>query len=336
MSYAFLRKTARVGGMACLAAVVASCTMTSQEAPDWTGPSEFSKSIVVQVSPDVLSQDGSAQSVITVTARGIRGEPLANVQMRAEIHVNGTPVDFGSLSTRTLFTNASGVATAVYTAPAAPPLGVDTGTVVDVIIRPLGSDFNNATIKTAAIRLVPPGIVIPPDTLRAAFTFSPVSPVDHGEVFFDASTSQGAIANYSWDFGDGGRGSGRTTDHAYEFAGTYHATLTVSDQFGRSASATQTVTVVAGSDPTALFVFSPTSPRINQNIAFNGSGSKAAPGQVITSYVWDFGDGTPRVTRTDPTINYVYRVAGTYNVTLLVTDSGGKSTATTISVTVLP
>ena len=336
MSYAFVGKAARLGGMACLAAIVASCTMKEQEAPPFTGPSEFARSIVVQVSPDVLAQDGAAQSIVTIIAKGPNGEPLRDVQMRVETHVNGTPVDFGSLSQRTLFTNAQGQAVTVYTAPPGPALGVDTGTIVDIVVRPFGTDFNNATIKTAAIRLVPPKIVIPPDGLNAAFTFAPTAPVDNQDVFFDASTSRGGIASFSWDFGDGSHGSGMTTDHSFDLAGTYHVTLTIADEFGRIATSTQQVTVTAGANPTAVFVFSPTSVRVNQNIAFNASGSRAGIGQTIQSFTWDFGDGTPRVTRTEPTINYMYSVPGTYNITLLVTDSSGKFGTVTVAVTVLP
>ena len=336
MSYVSVGKAARLGGVACLAALVASCTMKEQEAPPFTGPSEFARSITVQVSPDVLAQDGASQSIVTVIAKGPNGEPLRDVQMRAEIHVNGTPVDFGSLSQRTLFTNAQGQAVTVYTAPPGPAVGVDNGTIVDIVVRPFGTDFNNATIRTAAIRLVPSKIVIPPDSLNAQFTFAPLTPVDNQDVFFDASSSTGTIASFSWDFGDGVRKSGRTTTHSFDLAGTYHVTLTVADEFGRSATSTLQVTVTAGVNPTAAFVFSPTTVRVNQNIAFNASGSRAGVGQTLQSFMWDFGDGTPRVTRTEPTINYVYTVPGTYNVTLLVTDSSGKFGTVTVAITVTP
>ena len=54
-----------------LAALIATgfgCTLKEQEAPPLSGPSEFAKSITVSVSPDILSQDGSSQSRITVSA----------------------------------------------------------------------------------------------------------------------------------------------------------------------------------------------------------------------------------------------------------------------------
>jgi PKD repeat protein len=310
--------------------------MSSQEAPAPTGPSEYAQSITVAASPDILSQDGASQSLITVTARGINGEPLRNISMRAEIVVDGLAVDFGSMSARNINTNGDGRATFVYTAPPAPAAAVDTFTIVEIVITPIGTDFNNAATRRAAIRLVPPGVVIPPDGLRASFTTSPAAPTDSQPVLFDASASVGDIAGYSWNFGDGGRGSGRVTTHTYDTAGTYFPTLTITDPFGRSASATATVVVTAGANPTAAFVFSPTTPRINQVIAFNASASRAAAGRTIVSYTWDFGDGTPLVTVGGPTITYTYGLARTYNVTLVVTDDSGKTTSATVAVNVLP
>jgi PKD repeat protein len=330
-------------GVRCVAAMAliattAACTMKSQEPPGLAGPSEFAQSITVSASPDVLSQDGASQSVISVLARGPNGEALRNVSMRVEQQVDGTTVDFGSMSARNIVTNAEGRASLVYTAPAAPIVAVDNFTVVEIVVTPIGTDFNNSTDRRAAIRLVPPGVVIPPDGLNPSFTTSPEAPLDNQQVLFDASASQpsGGIASYSWNFGDGSHGSGRTTTHSYDETGTYHVTLTITDQFGRSASTTRTVVVGAGAAPTAAFVFSPTGPRVNQNIAFNASASRATAGRRIVSYTWDFGDGSALVTQAGPTINYSYGVARAYNVTLVVTDDTGKTASVTIGVTVVP
>ncbi|MEL6655504.1 MAG: PKD domain-containing protein [Bacteroidota bacterium] len=64
-------------------------------------------------------------------------------------------------------------------------------------------------------------------------------------VFFDATDSydpDGTIALYSWNFGDGTITEGITMNHTYEEAGTYIASLRVSDNAG--AVATQEVTIV--------------------------------------------------------------------------------------------
>jgi PKD repeat protein len=155
-------------------------------------------------------------------------------------------------------------------------------------------------------------------------------------VLFDASASTGSIAEYQWDFGDGGRSSGRTASHAYASAGTYVVTLTLVDGVGRSQSRSQSITVLAGTNPTAAFVFSPTSIRVGTQVNFNASASRGGAGASIVSYRWDFGDGSPIVTTGNPVTSKVYTVTATYNVTLVVTDSNGRTATVTVSVAVLP
>ena len=56
-------------------------------------------------------------------------------------------------------------------------------------------------------------------------------------VNFDAATSNdpdGTIVNYAWDFGDGNLGTGISTSHTYETAGTYVAQLIITDDSAAS------------------------------------------------------------------------------------------------------
>ena len=319
--------------MAAVAAALtlgSACTMKNQEAPPLSGPSEYATSIAISTAPDVLTQDGASQSLITITARDTNSAPIRNLSMRADITVGGVHADFGSLSARNLVTGSDGRASLVYTAPAAPSVSVDNGTIVDIVITPVGTDYGNTTSRTASIRLVPPGSVAPPDGLKPNFTFTPSAPVDSQTVLFDASGSTSAAGNpivsYSWNFGDGGRGSGVTAGHSYTTAGSYVATLTISDAFGRSAQKSANVVVVAGVNPTAAFTSSPSDPVVNQAVNFNASGTRAAPGHTIKSYEWDFGDG---VFGSGITTTHTYGLARSYVVVLTVTDdSGKKGTAT--------
>ncbi len=80
----------------------------------------------------------------------------------------------------------------------------------------------------------------------AAFTFSPTAPKANDKVTFDASasTDDGSIVKYSWEFGDGSPiTSGVTATHTYKAAGTYTVVLWVTDDKGQASSLTQTVTV---------------------------------------------------------------------------------------------
>jgi cyanophycinase len=82
----------------------------------------------------------------------------------------------------------------------------------------------------------------------------PDQTVDDGqEVTFDGSGSydaDGTITSYEWTFGDGNGATGMIVTHTYASAGTYTATLTVTDNGGLTDDDTAVITVnPAGSEP---------------------------------------------------------------------------------------
>jgi PKD repeat protein len=320
-------------------AAAASCTMQSQDPPPLTGPSEFGVSITLAADSTILVLDGSDSTRVVVTAHDAKGKPKSGVNLRSEIFVGGVRADFGSLSQRTLTTSGDGTATLRYTAPAVPSgPAVDTGATVDIAVTPMDNrNFENETTRFVTIRLVPPGVVIPADGLHAAFTFTPSSPSDHQSVVFDASTStapaNNPIASYSWNFGDGSTGSGKTATHSFNIPGTYAVTLTIADAYNRTATATQTVEVAGGAAPTASFLFSPSAPKVGENVNFNASASRPATGRTIRSYEWDFGDGEQK-TSSSPITSHDYQKSGDFNVTLVVTDDAGRVAVASSTVTV--
>src|SRR4051812_43192086 len=68
-----------------------------------------------------------------------------------------------------------------------------------------------------------------------------------------------------------------------------------------STSTTTTTTVAPTAS--AAFVFAPTTPAALQPVFFNAFGSTAGRGTAITSYAWDFGDGT---TATGQSVSHTY------------------------------
>ena len=95
-----------------------------------------------------------------------------------------------------------------------------------------------------------PGVNVAP---VAAFT----SAVNGLSADFDATgstDSDGTIASYAWDFGDGVTADTATASHTYAEAGTYNVKLTVTDNEGEITELTKQVTVSAPAEPTDAMV----------------------------------------------------------------------------------
>ncbi len=158
-----------------------------------------------------------------------------------------------------------------------------------------------------------------------SFTFSPAEPLVNQWITFDATASRdpdGTIVSYRWDFGDGATASGVRVTKRYSAPGTYTVTLTVTDNQGASASTSREVTVRSPNQPpVAAFTFAPANPNPGETVTFDASASQDPDGTIV-SYSWNFGDGT---TGTGKIVTKAYPSAGTYTVTLTVTDDQGAT-----------
>ena len=172
------------------------------------------------------------------------------------------------------------------------------------------------------------------------FTFSPTNPTINQDVSFNGSSSTVNNGTFNWDFGDGQTGTGVTTTHRYTRGGTFTVTLTVTSDSRATSTSSRTITVSTTLPPTtANFNFSPTSPSINQDVTFTatataapGPGFPGGGGQVQGAiYNWDFGDGS---TGTGTSTTHRFTRAGTFGVTLRVTNDAGLTATTTRQVTV--
>jgi PKD repeat protein len=317
--------------------VLAACTVHKQETPSLTGPSGFGKSLDLSVTPDVLSQDGQSQSVVSIDARDANGQPLRNLPLRTDVAVNGAvTTTLGQLSARSLVTDGSGHASVVYTAPALPAGFPIAAGVIQILVTPQEGDFGNSTPRSVSLKLVvPPGVGAPPSSsLVPKFTFS--QSAEEQVILFDASTSTttgSPIVNYSWDFGDRrGGATGITATHRFTDAGVFVVTLTITDATGGFATTQQTLTVGQAEKPQAIFTFSPQGPSPGTDISFNAVQSTAAVGRRIVAYQWDFGDGSPA--QQGVQVSHRYAAAGNYITTLVVTDDVGATGVTTSTINV--
>ncbi len=331
---------------------LSACTVHQSNAPspaDVGGTTTSALSLDVTATPDSITQDGASQSSVVVTAHGPNGRPMSGVSVRLVMSVDGVTQDFGTLSARTLVTGSDGTARAVYTAPASSPLAGGSGTMISIIASATGTNAQAPNGSTAAIRLVPPGVILPPaQTPVAQFTVTP-TPVNFNiPTTFDASTScavplvggvcqaaipgtptADSIVSYAWNFGDGGTASGQTVTHSYALstATSFGVTLTVTNNRGLAASTTTVVSASTLPAPSGDWTWSPQAPVVNQLVFFNADGVKAATGHTIVQYNWNFGGSGPEFTATGFQATHTFTaptgLGNSVQVTLSVLDDAG-------------
>ena len=151
----------------------------------------------------------------------------------------------------------------------------------------------------------------------------------------DSDDPDGIIVAYNWDFNDGPSGINQSETHTYTTPGSRKVTLTVTDDDGEQDSASVTIVVLAPADgdgdgdgPVARFTATPSGGMAPVTVTFNGSSSYHT-GFTITSYFWDFGDGS--TAQGNAIVEHGYNPASsqTYHVVLRVVSSDNNRDGTT-------
>ncbi|HUY75906.1 MAG TPA: PKD domain-containing protein [Ktedonobacterales bacterium] len=145
-------------------------------------------------------------------------------------------------------------------------------------------------------------------------------------VSFTATVGSGHDLSYNWDFGDNTTAVGEHVEHVFQQNGPTTVTLTATDPIGQSAQASQNLNILFGA-PTATFTYQADLTNYQCGVDFDASSST---GQNL-SYAWDFGNGD---TSQESAPSEGYAQAGTYQVTLTVTDTDNQTATDTQSVVV--
>eukprot|EP01084_Bolivina_argentea_P151403 264256_1 len=182
----------------------------------------------------------------------------------------------------------------------------------------------------------------------AAVSSTPNDPKPKDLVTFDATKSVDCdgdpCKNYVWDFGDFTpqvRTTKPVVKHAFDKPGTYPVKCTVEDKYGKKATAScrqmveppiqQSSSIPPRMPPQAVLKSNPRETVPMQPVNFDASDSHDSAGNPCISYVWDFGDGTPKVNTVEPYTKHPYNESGTYSVKVTVKDKKGMTADATVN-----
>ena len=189
------------------------------------------------------------------------------------------------------------------------PFPVPGDTFVVEVKQPSGCNFKVVYVPT-------------PMTITPNFTFNSVGGCGSGVYNFqDISTSAptgASMVSWNWSF-PGGTPSSSTVQNPTNISyppGTYTASLVVASQNGCKDTIQKSFTFTADPPPVAAATTSPVcfnqTPTVFQD---HSTGTTA-----ITQWLWNFGDGNSS-TQQNP--SHTFGSAGTFSVTLAVTDASG-------------
>jgi PKD repeat protein len=127
----------------------------------------------------------------------------------------------------------------------------------------------------------------------------------------------------NWTFGDPASGTSNSSSlyrpvHTFTLPGLYNVILNATDRYGCTATSTLVVDVKAL--PLASFIYS--TGLCDSTVVFTST--SADPSSTITTYIWEFGDGTSATTLAPiNTATHKYPATGIYNATLTVINQNG-------------
>ena len=168
-------------------------------------------------------------------------------------------------------------------------------------------------------------IITPPPV--ASFTAT-TNCFNNATLFSDLST--GAPVQWSWNFGDGNTSTQQNPSHTYNSAGTYTASLIVTN----SSGCTDTFSLAVLVNPLPVTSFSSTTVCVGNSTCFTDLSS--IPSGNINSWSWNFSDPNSGPSNISNIQNpcHIFSTSGNYNVILTVTSNNGCQSTATLPATV--
>ena len=176
--------------------------------------------------------------------------------------------------------------------------------------KDVGSGIANARAALDAVG--------PPCDVTAEFTADSVSGCGSLIVNF-TDLSSGPVTTWAWDFGDGNASNVQHPSHQYTTPGQYTVTLSTTSATCVDAEAKIAYINVLDT-PVAQFSAAP----VNGSAPMNVNFSDLSSGNPDT-WSWEFGDGAVSSLQNP---SHTYTTAGTYTVSLTVTNSCGSEVET--------
>lgn len=283
----------------------------------WNYGDGFSSSVTVPSVTHAYSTPGNYPvSVLATDSNGCSGNIIKNIVVlpKPALSFSATPTSACAAPLNVTFTNTtSSIGATTYTWTFGDG---GTSTSMNPTHNYLTSGQYNVTLyvnQNGCIDslTIPNSVII--QKIAAGFTATPTV-ICTGESVSFTNTSIPSAATADWNFGDGGTSTLLNPSYTYTTAGTFTVTLIVSDASGCKDTITSTITV--NQMPVADFV---ADTMAACSVPFPVNFTNTSTG--ATGYTWNFGDGSPFSTLQNP--SHVYTTPGSYNVTLIATNSSG-------------
>ena len=142
--------------------------------------------------------------------------------------------------------------------------------------------------------------------------------------------NQNGFNAYHWNFGDGDSvtTNGEDIQHAFDTLGLYTVSCKVSNGCGNTTTVYATIQVTSNSpvsgDLAVMGIQNPSCPGDNVFFVLNDI-------QATTTYIWNYGDGSPADTTVGTGSNHVYSSIGTNVVTVTAINTCGMSKTVTMT-----